>query len=278
MENGLPPCAREAPETDPCFGGGEPLGGAHGMIPVAAPAIRCLKTALNNLALAATNDTAVLQQVIAANLALTATIMSLTATNKKLVDAATCRGGTLAVTPGRGWTQAATPGWGWTQAATQAATPVATPGGIHGTKKSCPRNYCWTHGHRMSKHNTSATYANKAPGHRDDMTASNTFGSSNKHKNWNVAQQRALDGVGWLMLFIAILMICVKTIIALLYPHLLAVIPPTFLLPTQALPTPVSVASTLHLTPQWPTSTRRLPLLVSAWQTASQCGLSLALR
>jgi hypothetical protein len=72
MENGLLPHAREAPATGPCFGGGEPLGGAHGVIPAAAPAIGRLETALNNLALAATNDTAVLQQLIAANLALMA--------------------------------------------------------------------------------------------------------------------------------------------------------------------------------------------------------------
>ncbi len=168
-------------------GGGEPLGGAHGVIPAAAPAIGHLETALNNLALAATNDTVVLQQHIAANLAITVTITSLTATNKKLVDAATCRGGTPAANPGRGWTQAVTPGRGWTQAATQAATPAATPAGIRATKKPCPGNYCWTHGHHVSKHHTSATCANKAPGHRDDTTASNTFGVSNKDKNWNAA-------------------------------------------------------------------------------------------
>jgi hypothetical protein len=142
-----------------------------------APAIRRLKTALNNLALAATNNTAVLQQLIAANLALTATIMLLTATNKKLVDVATRRGGTPAATPGQGGTLAAT----------QAATPVATSASICATRKPCPRNYCWTHHHCVSKHHTSATCANKAPGHRDDATASNTFGGSNKDKNWNAA-------------------------------------------------------------------------------------------
>ncbi len=157
------------------------------MIPVAAPAIKHLKTALNNLALAATNDTTVLQQLIAASLALTATIKLLTATNKKLVDAATCWGGTPAATPSWSWTQAATLGQGWTQAATQAGTPAATPAGIRATKKPCPGNYCWTHGHRVSKNHTSATCANKAPGHRDDVTASNTFGGSDKDKNWNTA-------------------------------------------------------------------------------------------
>jgi hypothetical protein len=169
-------------------GGGEPLGRAHGVIPAAVPVIGHLKTALDNLALASTKDIAVLQQLIAANLALTATITLLTATNKKMVDAATRWGGTLAATPGRGWTQAATPGRGWTQAATQLVTPAATPAGICATKKPCPGNYCWTHGHRMSKQHTSTTCANKAPGHRDDAMASNTFGGSDKDKNWNAAR------------------------------------------------------------------------------------------
>jgi hypothetical protein len=171
IENGLPPCAREAPATDPGLGGGEPLGGAHGVIPAAAPAIGCLKTALNNLALAAMNDTMVLQQLIAANLALTATITLLTETNKKIVDVVTYWGGTPAATPGRGGTQAAA----------QAATPAAIPAGICAMRKPCPGNYCWTHGHRP-------ICTNKAPGHRNDATASNTFGGSNKDKNWNAAR------------------------------------------------------------------------------------------
>ncbi len=161
--------------------------GAHGVIPAGVPAIGHLETALDNLALAATNDTVVLQQLIAANLALTTTITLLTATNKKLVDVATRQGGTPLATPGWGWTQAATSGWGWTQAVTQTATPVATPADICATKKLCPGNYCWTHSHCVSKHHTSATCTNKAPGHRDNATASNTFGGSDKDKNWNAA-------------------------------------------------------------------------------------------
>ncbi len=148
------------------------------MIPAAAPAIGRLETALDNLALAATNNTTVLQQLIAANLACMATITLLTVTNKKLVDATTRRGGTLAATPGQGGTQAAT----------QAATPAATPAGIRVTMKPCPRNYCWTHGHHVSKHHTSATCTNKAPSHRNNATASNTFGGSDKDKNWNAVR------------------------------------------------------------------------------------------
>jgi hypothetical protein len=149
-------------------GGGEPLGGAHGILPATAPAIERLETALDNLALAATNDAVVLQQLMAANLALTATIGILTATNKKMVDAAARAKGTPAGTP--------------------AATLAATPAGLgRSMKNPQPGNYCWTHGHRCSKGHTSASCTNKAPGHRDDATAANTFGGSDKHKGWDVA-------------------------------------------------------------------------------------------
>jgi hypothetical protein len=50
-----------------------------------------LESALDNLVLAATNDKTVLEQLTAANLALTGTIATLMATNKKLADKA-CTG------------------------------------------------------------------------------------------------------------------------------------------------------------------------------------------
>ncbi len=58
------------------------------MLPEAALTIRQLKMALNNLALTAMNNMAILQQLTAANLALTTPVTRLTVTNKKLVDAA----------------------------------------------------------------------------------------------------------------------------------------------------------------------------------------------
>jgi hypothetical protein len=67
--------------------GGKPLGGAHTVIPTAAPTIDRIGKVLENLAVAALNDTTVLQQLTAANLALTASINSLTAANKKLANA-----------------------------------------------------------------------------------------------------------------------------------------------------------------------------------------------
>ncbi len=67
--------------------GGEPLGAATAVIPTAAPTIDRIGVALENLALAALNDTTILQQLMAANLALTASVTLLMAANKKLADA-----------------------------------------------------------------------------------------------------------------------------------------------------------------------------------------------
>ncbi len=127
------------------------------MLPATTPSIDRLESALDNLALAATNDTAVLQQLTAANLALTATVTALTAINKKLVDTA-ARG--KPAKPPAGGTTAREPN-------------VPFPG-----------NYCWTHGQKVSQHHTSATCGGKAPGHQDTATAANTMGGSEKIKGW----------------------------------------------------------------------------------------------
>ncbi len=65
-------------------GGGEPLGRAHAVLPAPAGTINRLGTAFDNLALAAANDTTVLQQLTAANSTLTALNAFLTAANRKL--------------------------------------------------------------------------------------------------------------------------------------------------------------------------------------------------
>jgi hypothetical protein len=57
------------------------------VIPMAAPIIDCIGRALKNLVLGASNDTTVLQQLMAANLLLMVSVTLLTAANKKLVDA-----------------------------------------------------------------------------------------------------------------------------------------------------------------------------------------------
>jgi hypothetical protein len=56
-----------------------------------------------------------------------------------------------------------------------AATP-GTPWPVQSTNKPFPGNYCWTHGHQCSHHHTAATCGNKAVGHKDDASASNTNG------------------------------------------------------------------------------------------------------
>jgi hypothetical protein len=138
-------------------GGGEPLCGANSVLPAPAVIIDCLGTALDNLALAAANDTTVLQQLTASNLALTMANATLTAANKKLLEALAK---VLATTPG-------------------------TPRTPRPPNKPFPGNYCWTHGHRISQNHTSATCGNKAAGHKDAATASNTMEGSDADKGWN---------------------------------------------------------------------------------------------
>ncbi len=140
------------------LGGGKPLNDAQTVIPTDAPNMDCIGKALENLALAASNDTTILQQLMAANLALTALVTLLTAANKKLANAlARSKGG---------------------------ATPAAAPAlaKIHLVNKPFPGNYCWTHGNRVSQAHTSATCSCKAMGHKDDMTTANTMGSSEADK------------------------------------------------------------------------------------------------
>jgi hypothetical protein len=81
-------------------GGGKPLARANTVLPAPPGTIDCLGTALDNLALAAANNTTVRQQLTAANLALTATNAGLTAANKKLSEALAKLQATKPVTPG----------------------------------------------------------------------------------------------------------------------------------------------------------------------------------
>ena len=131
------------------------------MLPAAGPAIERLETALDNLALAATNNNAILQQLTSANLVLTATIGTLTATNKKLVNAATARA---------------------------KRAPIAVPPVERVRIPAHPGNYCWTHGHCISKEHTSATCVRKATGHRNDATSANILRGSEKDKGWYTAR------------------------------------------------------------------------------------------
>jgi len=138
-------------------GGDEPLRGAHFVLPAPAASIDRLGTALDNLALGAANNTTILQHLMSANLALTTSNATLTAANKKLSEA-------LAKVP---------------------TTAPGTPRSPWPPNKPFPGNYCWTHGHRVSQHHTSASCGNKAKGHKDAAMASNTMGGSKADKGWN---------------------------------------------------------------------------------------------
>jgi hypothetical protein len=143
------------------LGGGKPLGGAHAVIPTAAPTMACIGEALENLALAALNDTTVHQQLMAANLALTASVTLLRAANKNLEDVlARSKGGMTLV-----------------------AAPA--PALAKGCNKPFPGNYCWTHGNKVNQNHTSATCGHKTAGHKDNITSANTMGGSEADKGWN---------------------------------------------------------------------------------------------
>jgi hypothetical protein len=143
------------------LGGGEHLGSAHVVIPTAAPTIDRINTALKNLALVASNDTTILQQLTAANLALTASVTLLMAANKKLADTlAQNKGGAapmVALAMGKGFL----------------------------TNKPFPGNYFWTHSHWVNQNHTSVTCGNKAAGHKDNAMSANTMGGNEVDKGWN---------------------------------------------------------------------------------------------
>ncbi len=143
------------------LGGGKPLGGAHAVIPTAPPTIDLISKALKSLALVASNDTTIHQQLPDSNLALTVSVTLLTATNKKLVDVfAHNKGG---------------------------AMPAAAPAPVKGCLANKPLlgNYCWTHGHKVNQNHTSATCSCKAVGHKEDTTTANKMGGSEADKGWN---------------------------------------------------------------------------------------------
>ncbi len=148
-------------------GGSKPLDGIHAMIPTAVPTMDRIGKALKNLALAASNNTTVLQQLTAANLAITALVTSLTAANKKFADALACtKGGAAPATP-----------------ATSTAA-LALPKACLETRPFLG-NYCWTHGHKVNQTHTSATRIRRAPGHKENVTTANTIGGSESNKEWN---------------------------------------------------------------------------------------------
>jgi hypothetical protein len=105
-------------------GVGGPLGSTHAVTPTPAATIDRLGTALNNLALAAANDTTVLQQLTVSTLALSSLVTMLTAANKKRADA-------LAKA----------------KATSPPAVMPGAPKPMWSTNTPFPGNYCWIYGH-----------------------------------------------------------------------------------------------------------------------------------
>jgi hypothetical protein len=137
------------------------LGSTHAVISTPATTIDWLWTALNILDLAVANDTTVLQQLMASNLALSLSVTMLTAANNKLAEAL---------------------------AKVKLISPLAAMPGAPRPVRSTNtpfRNYCWTHGHQYSQNHTSATCSNKAVRHKDNATFSTRMGGGNANKGWN---------------------------------------------------------------------------------------------
>ncbi len=131
---------------------------ANNIMPLAPPDVMdALAGSLDNLALAATNDKTALQQLTAANLALTTTVATLTIANKKLTDTVTQfnlpRGGQT----GRG--------------------AVNGPKAIWG-------NYCWTHGYKTLHTSATCGATLRLPGHEASATAADTKGGKVHNKDW----------------------------------------------------------------------------------------------
>ena len=122
---------------------------------------------LDNLAAAATTERTTLAQLIENNATLTASVTSLTASVASLTSAYTIL------------------------AAGNNNAPKLT-----GSNKQQPRNsdrkpsylavdgYCWTHGYRVRKGHDSASCKDKAEGHKDAATRSNTMNGSTANKGW----------------------------------------------------------------------------------------------
>lgn len=122
--------------------------------------------ALDNLALAATADRDIVQQLTMAN-------MELAASN------ATLTGQLAAITEQLGKAM---------ETIKMLATKQGTKSGHQQQKPPntfvANQNYCWTHGYKLKGYHTSKTCPAKAEGHKDEATRSNTMGGSEANKDW----------------------------------------------------------------------------------------------
>ena len=123
---------------------------------------------LDNLAAAATTERTTLAQLIENNATLTASITSLTASVALLTAAYAILAAGTDKTHKRTGNNKQQP-----RSSDKKHDYLA------------PMGYCWTHGYRVKKGHTSATCPDKAKGHKDAATRTNTMNGSTANKGWD---------------------------------------------------------------------------------------------
>jgi hypothetical protein len=120
--------------------------------------------------LAATSYMTALQQLTAANLALTPTVSTLTVTNKKLTETVARFNLPLNLHSGS-----------------------AGHGG-EGAQRNAPRaiwgNYCWTHGYKTAHNSVTCVAAHRLPGHDASATVVDTKGGKDFNKDWYLQENK----------------------------------------------------------------------------------------
>ena len=153
-------------------GSGEPLNRAHAVTLDSFPAATYdkLDGYLDNLANAAAHKKLTLAQLVESNAALTANNATLTTSLATLTAAYTLLEGTK-------------------PAGTQGTNTRTNKrqGKSDGEQKFAPNGYCWTHGYKVGLRHTSALCSNKAAGHKDTATRTNTMNGSIANKGWEQA-------------------------------------------------------------------------------------------
>ena len=147
------------------------------MPPATADVMDALTGLLDNLALAATSDKIAVQHLTEANLALTTSVSTLTATNKKLTNTVArfnfppnLRSGGRGQGSNGAWRPTSTAVWG---------------------------NYCWLHGYKVSHNSKTCGLTGRKAGHDEPSTIADTKGALNTTKIGISRVTKPPDGGGW---------------------------------------------------------------------------------
>ena len=134
------------------------------MPPATADIMDALVGSLDNLALAATSDKTAVQHLTVANLALTTSVSTLMAANKKLTN---------------------------TVARFNLPPNLRSGGGGRGgnsdqrpTSTTVWGNYCWSHEYKVSHNSKTCGLTGRKPGHDELATVADTKGGVKYNKDW----------------------------------------------------------------------------------------------